>query len=208
MSDPTSTPAATTSKTEYESVAMEDGRKVDFAGKRQIQKEVIVDEKAGTVSVRFDFRNGSTRSISSSDLTDLTVLQSCGHGLAQKCGDEAAGLKDIDDIVAAVDDMMERLKKGEWRAVSTGAGDSFSGTHVVIKAVAEVTGKSVEAVKAFLQGKLDTAKAAGQALSRQELYASFRKPGTKTAAVIARLEAEKGQKASKVSADDLLAEIG
>ena len=88
------------------------------------------------------------------------------------------------------------------------AGDSFAGTSVVIRAVAEVTGKSVEAVKTFLQGKLDAAKAKGEKLSRQELYASFRKPGTKTAAVIARLEAEDAAgKSTKVDAADLLAEI-
>jgi hypothetical protein len=195
------------SKTEYETIEMTDGRKVDFPGKRQIQKDVTLDTNSGAVSVRFDFRNGKTLTISSVELSNETNLRSLGHGLAQKCGDETAGVKDLDDMVAAVEDMMGRLKAGDWR-VASAAGDSFSGAHVVIKAVAEVTGKSAEEVKAFLQGKLDKAKAAGQALSRQELYASFRKPGTKTAVVIERLEAEKGSKASKVNADDLLAEIG
>ena len=202
----TATPAKP--KTEYEKVGMRDGREVEFPGKRQVQKSVTVDEAAGTVSVRFDFRNGDTATISSHELPGETQLLALGHGLSQKCGDEAAGAKKIEDIVAAVTDMMGKLKKGEWRVPST-AGDSFSGTHIVIQAICEATGKSVEQVKAFLQGKLDAAKAAGASLSRQELYASFRRPDSKVAAIISRLEAEDAAKGGgKVSANDLLAELG
>jgi hypothetical protein len=194
-------------KTEYEKVVMADGREVEFPGKRQILKTVTIDEAAATVAVRFDFRNGKVLSLGSTELGAVTQLQSLGHGLAQKCGDEAAGEKKIDDIVAAVEDMMGRLRKGEWN-VPRQPGDSFSGTSVVIRAVAEVTGKSAEDVKAFLQGKLDKAKAEGKALSRQELYASFRKPGTRTAEVIRRIEEEDAAgKTTKVSADDLLGEL-
>ena len=78
---------------------------------------------------------------------------------------------------------------------------------MVIKAICEATGKSVQFVKDFLQGKLDTAKAKGEKLSRAELYASFRNPTTKTGAIIARLEADKKVKAEKVNADDLMAEL-
>ena len=204
----TATPAKP--KTEYEKVGMKDGREVEFPGKRQVQKSVTVDEAAGAVSVRFDFRNGDTATISSGELPGETQLLALGHGLSQKCGDEAAGAKKIEDIVAAVTDMMGKLKKGEWRVPST-AGDSFSGTHIVIQAICEATGKSVEQVKAFLQGKLDAAKAAvpPQSLSRQELYASFRRPDSKVAAIISRLEAEDAAKGGgKVSANDLLAELG
>jgi hypothetical protein len=196
--------------TEYTAITMSDGRVVQFAGKRQMQKEVVIS--GSDVTVRFDYRNGETNSISSSQLSEATLLRLIGHGLAQKCGDEAAGEKDLDAIVPAVEDMMKRLVAGEW-TVARSSGDSFAGTNTVIRAVAEATSKSVEWVKDFLQKKLDTAKAAvaagnpAAALSRQELYASFKKPGTKTAAIIERLDAEKTQKASKVSAEDLLAEI-
>jgi hypothetical protein len=199
------TATAAKAKTEYTAVKMTDGREVQFPGKRQIQKEVTVSED-GNVSVRFDFRNGSTLTLASSELDNSTVLQSIGHGLSQKCGDEAAGSKDIDDIVAAVDDMMSRLRRGEWRTPAA-PGDSFAGASIVVKAVAEASGKTVEEIKAFLQKKLDTAKAEGKALTRQDLYASFRKPGTATAAIIQRLEAEKASKAGGPSAEDLLAEI-
>jgi hypothetical protein len=182
---------------------MLDGREVGFAGKRKMVKEIHIGPDSATV--RFDFRNGETRSFTTT-IGDPLFLQLAGHGAAQKIGDETAGVEDVDDMTVAVDDMIARLRAGEWGATRT-AGDSFAGASVVIRAICEVTGKAVSDVKAFLQGKLDKAKAAGQRLTRNELYASFRRPGSKTAEVIARLEAEKAAKASSVDADELMAEM-
>lgn len=187
--------------TEVEQVTMEDGRVVGFAGKKRLSKEVIID---GTnVQVRFDFRNGQTRTFT---LSSANLYQLAGHGASQKIGDETAGEEDLDDMVIAVDDMIARLERGEWTATRA-AGDGFSGASVVIKAICEVTGKSVQYVKDFLQSKLDAAKARGEKLSRAELYASFRNPATKTGAVISRLEADKKSKVQKVDANDLMAEL-
>ena len=47
---------ATKQETQIETVKMDDGRVVDFPGKRQILKSSIIDEQAGTVAVRLDFR--------------------------------------------------------------------------------------------------------------------------------------------------------
>lgn len=203
----TETKAAAKSKVEYEKVKMVDDREVQFAGKRKMNKEVLVDEANGTVNVRFDFRNGQTLSIGSADLTRALNLQALGHGLSQKCGDNAAGVDEIDDMVIAVEDVIKQLKGGDWSAARE-AGDSTAGASIVIKAIAEVTGKSIDFVKEFLQKKLDAAKAAGQKLTRQDLYASFRRPDTPTGQVIKRLEEEKLAKASKVDTSSLLAEIG
>ena len=196
-----STPATKRVAAEVEQVSMEDGRTVGFAGKRRLIKEVVIEGKV--VQVRFDFRNGVTRTFTASK---DNLLQLAGHGASQKIGDETAGLEELDDMVVAVEDMISRLDKGEWTAVRS-AGDGFSGASVVIKAICEATGKPVDFVKTFLQGKLDTAKARGEKLSRAELYASFRNPTTKTGAIIARLEADKKVKAEKVNADDLMAEL-
>ena len=187
--------------TEVEQVVMEDGRTVAFSGKRRMLKDVIIDGQE--VSVRFDFRNGATRTFV---VTDANRAQLAGHGAAQKIGDETAGVEDLDDAVIAVDDMIARLNKGEWTAARA-AGDGFSGASVVIKAICEVTGKTVEFVKNFLQSKLDAAATKGEKLSRGELYASFRNPTTKTDAVIARMESEKKAKVQKVDANDLMAEL-
>jgi hypothetical protein len=181
---------------------MTDGREVGFAGKRKMVKEVITD--GSEVVVRFDFRNGETRSFAVG-LDNPLILNLAGHGISQKVGDETAGVEDVDDMVVAVDDMIARLSAGEWRA-ERAAGDSFAGASIVIRAICEVTGKPVQAVKDFLQGKLDSAKARGEKLTRNELYASFRRPGTKTAEVIARLEAEKTSKSS-LDSTELLAEM-
>ena len=187
---------------EKEIVTMADGRSVEFAGKRKMLKDTTVD--GTSVSVRFDFRNGETRTFT---VPENLLGQFAAHGASQKIGDETAGVADLDDMVVAVEEIIARLVNGEWSATRA-EGDGFSGASVVIKAIAEVTGKSVDTVKAFLQAKLDAAAAKGEKLSRQELYKSFRAVGSKTGAVILRLEANKANKASKVNADDLLGELG
>lgn len=197
---------ATKTPTVYTDVTMSDGRVVKFAGKRKVQKDVEVTA-SGDVIVRLDFVNGESRMISTAELTRELILQACGHGLSQKIGDNFAGVEQVEDMVLETDDMISRLRKGDW-SVAREAGDSAAGASIVIKALMEVTGKDAATIKGFLQGKLDKAKAAGQKLSRQELYNSFRAPGTPTAPVIKRLEEERLTKSNKVSAMDLLGELG
>ena len=199
-------PAAARKEVERTPVTMDDGRVVEFAGNRQADKTVTTDEATGEVVVQIDFRNGKTVKISSAVLSRQITLQAVGHGLSQKIGDSYASEKKVDDMYLGAEEMVKRLTSGDWGKARE-AGDSMSGASIVIRALVEVTGKSIDAIKAFLQGKLDAAKAAGTKLSRQELYNSFRKPGTKTAEAIARLEAEENSKSNKVDANDLLAEI-
>ena len=193
--------------TVYEDVTMTDGRVVKFPGKRQTDKTVLEDSEGNATGVRFDFRNGQTRTLLFTEIDGKTQLRALGHGISQKAGDEYSGVKEVDDMVLAVDEIFTRLRAGDWAAPSEG-GDSMAGASIVIRAIVEATGKSVEVVKAFLQGKLDKAKAAGEKLSRQELYNSFRNPATPTGAIIKRLEEEKLSKSTKVNASDLLAEMG
>lgn len=200
-------------KAEVTMVKLTDGREVGFAGKRKMVKETILDEgkilvdgdtitlQAGAVTVRLDFRNGETRSFA---IPLSLIPRSAGHGGEQKLGDETAGEDKVEDMVLAVDDLIERLSKGEWNVPSEGG---FGGASIVIKAIMEASGKDLATVKAFLQGKLDAAKNAGQKLTRQELYASFRNPNSKTGQIIERLEREERSKASKVDADAALGEL-
>lgn len=183
---------------EVQTVTMTDGRKVDFVGKRQMLKSAEVD--GHTVHCRFDFRNGESRTFT---VPGHMLGQFAAHGALQKIGDEAAGEKDVDDMVVACDSVMERLHKGEWKAVRATAGDSFAGASVVIRAIGEVTGKTAGEVKAFLDAKL----AANPGLTRRALFASFRNPQSKTGQVIARMEQEKASKQETLHADDLLAEL-
>lgn len=194
-------------KTEYTEVEMNDGRKVKFAGKRKVQKEVLKNEAGEPTGVRFDYVNGYTHSLHFHEIPRQTTLELLAHGVAQKVGDEGAGVTNTDDIVLGHADMMKRLKGGEFYAAKQ-AGDSFAGASLVIRAIVEATGKTVEDVKVFLDKKLDQAKAKGEKLSRSELYASFRNPKSKTGQIIERLEKEERSKASKVDADSLLEEVG
>lgn len=200
----TPAPKAKRPPPEVTKVTMSDGREVSFTGKTQMQKDVM-EHDGKPVAVRFDFRNGETRTFSLADTSLL--LQFAAHGAKQKIGDEAAGEKDVDDMVLAIDAVLDRLAKGEWYA-ERAAGDGFSGASVVIRALVGATGKTQDEIKKWLNDKLEAAKAAGQTLTRNDLYQGFRKPGTKTAAIIARLEEEKRAKAAKLDGDQLLSELG
>lgn len=165
-----------------EVVKMTDGRSVTFVNKKRMIKESFIE--GDKVSVRLDFRNGETRTF----IIPASLIQKfAAHGAEQKLGDETAGTEKVDDMVIEVDDLIERLSKGEWGTVRT-AGDSFAGASVVIRALVEVTKKPVQTIKDFLQKKLDTAKARGESLSRKALYDSFRDPRTPVGAKIRELE--------------------
>lgn len=184
---------------EAKEVRMTDGRTVKFVGKRRMIKESIAD--GSTVTTRFDFVNGETRSFTV-DLTDELAPKFLGHGIEQKVGDETAGDKDVEDMVLHVDNILDRLSKGEW-GIERGASDGFAGANVVMRAIAEVKGKDINWVKEMLKKKL----ADNPGLTRQKLYAAFRAPGAKTAPVIARMEAEKAAKDGGIDANEALAEF-
>lgn len=200
---------------EEKSVKMQDGRTVVFVGKRKLIKETLIDDakvkvdgthvtlNEGAVGVRLDFVNGETR-LWTPPLA--LIAKSVGHGLEQKLGDETAGVDDVDDCVIAVDELLAQLDKGDWTSRAEGTG-GFSGAHVVIQAIMEASGKTQDVVKAFLNGKIEAAKAKGEKLSRKELYDSFRKLGTKVGDIVARMEREKAAKATKVDADAELAAL-
>lgn len=202
-------------KTEVTTVKMSDGREVGFAGKRRMVKETLIDDSKiavdgntitledGAVSIRLDFRNGETRTWA---VPVSLVAKTCGHGGEQKLGDETAGDESIDDMLINVDDLLGRLRQGEWRTAAR-EGGGFSGASVVIRALMEASGKTQEQIKDFLQKKLDAAAAKGEKLSRQDLYNSFRNPNSKTGQIIERLEREARSKASKVDSDAALAEL-
>ena len=93
-----------------ETVSMTDGRLVDFSGKRRMQKSSwhALDN---TISVRLDFRNGQTRTLT---LRQDMIEMYAAHGAERKLGDEIVGAKDIADAVRAIDKLIARLDRGEW----------------------------------------------------------------------------------------------
>jgi hypothetical protein len=203
--------------TEYIKVAMEDGRTVEFPVSRKTSKDYLYDADGKIVGVRFDFVSGATRSLMFAELNEDVQLQSCGHGILQKGGDEYSGVKEVDDMVLAVEEIFARLRNGEWAAAGKEAGDSMAGASIVIRAVLEDLNNKMSAagkplkdtafIKAFLQGKLDAAKGRGEKLSRQDLYNTFR-TSPSTGPIIRRLEEEKLVKSNKADANVLLEEMG
>lgn len=182
---------ATKSTVEKIPVTMTDGRTVEFNKKQKLVKTSTIDEAAGTVTTVLDFVNGETRTFTSP--TSL-VLRFAAHGIEQKLGDAIAGENEIADAVLSVDDLIKRLEAGEWN-VTRSAG-AFAGTSILIQALVEASGKTVEDVKAFLSTKSQAEKIA---LRRSD----------KLRPIIERLEADKASKSKNaVDTDSLLGELG
>lgn len=175
-------------ETAVETVTMQDGRIVEFAGKRKLLKESLQSPE-GKVQVRLDFRNGETRLFT---LPDNLLAKFAAHGAEQKLGDEIAGLADVDDCVIAIDELIDRLYNGEWGVKREANG--MAGTSVLVRALVEHTGKTVEQIKTFLSGK-----------SQAEKVALRNNPKVKP--IVERIEAEKASKGSKVDTDALLGEL-
>ena len=172
-----------------ETVTMEDGLIVEFAGKRKLQKESFVTAE-GLIQVRLDFRNGQTRLFT---IPAPMVAKFAAHGAEQKLGDEIAGLDDIDDCVLATDALIDRLYNGEWGVKREANG--MAGTSVLVRALVEHSGKTVEEIKKFLANK-----------SQAEKVALRSNPKIKP--IVERIEAEKAAKKGNVDTDAMLNEIG
>jgi len=175
-------------ETTYETVRMSDGRTVDFPGKRQVIKNSRVTDD-GALQTVLDYRNGETRTFT---IPPAMVSQFALHGAEQKLGDEMAGIKDLEDAILAVDELIDRLYNGEWGVKREASG--IAGTSVLVRALVEVTGKSLEQIKAFLSGK-----------SHAEKIALRSSPKIKP--VVDRIEAEKASRAAKVDTEAMLAEL-
>lgn len=193
-----------------ETVLMEDGRKVVFVGKRQVLKDSLingelfdsssepVDPTSNTLSVRLDFRNGSTRTY---PINPVLLTNFALHGALQKYGDELAGgvklddgtqSSDLDDWAATTDRLHERLAEGKWSIGRT--GDSMGGTSVLLKALIEASGKPIDELRAWLKGK-----------SQKEKSALRNAPKIKP--IVERIESEKASKSAAVDTDQLLSEL-
>jgi hypothetical protein len=175
-------------ETTYETIRMTDGRVVDFPGKTRLMKEAYADD-AGRLCVRLDFRNGEARVFA---MREDMITKFALHGAEQKLGDEIAGIKELDDAVLAIEDLIDRLAAGEWNQRREASG--MAGTSVLARAMVEATGKDMETIKTFLKTKTHAEKLALRASSRI-------KP------IVDRLEAEKAAKSASVDTEALLAEL-
>lgn len=190
--------AETDSKTVKIPVTMTDGTVVEFAGKRKMVKSTTIDADNMTITTRFDFRNGEFRTFTLGADSPL-LARFAAHGIEQKIGDEAAGTESVDDMVLDIEDVIDRLNKGEWNVRREGGGNQ--GASVLLQALVELykdspSPKSAEQIREFLKTKSQAEKVAMRA-------------NPKLKPIIDRIEAEKAAKSgAKVDTDALLAELG
>ena len=182
------TPKVSKKETEYTTVTMDDGRVVEFPGKRRKQKQSI-ETVSGDLQVRLDFVNGESRLFT---LPLELISKFALHGAEQKLGDEISGLDDVEDAVMAIDDLMDRLSTGEWSIKRESSG--LAGASVLARALIELTGKAPTQVKTDLK-----------ALSQAEKNALRDHPKLKP--IIERLEVDKKKKPSTVDTNALLAKF-
>lgn len=178
-------------------VEMQDGRTVEFVGKRKLNKNFTISDEGFDLTVTLDFISGESREFKIS-ANDTLFARLAAHGALQKLGDEVAGLEDVEDQVIAIEDLTERLSKGEWGAErKRGEGNAMAGLSVLAKALVQTSGKSPEAVREFLKGKTNAEKLA-------------LRDNPKLKPIIAELEAKKKQKPKEnsIDSDALLGELG
>lgn len=184
----TAAPAAPKAKATavvYTTVKMDDGRTVDFAGKRKMLKSTEYADD-GSIKIRLDFVNGETRLFT---LPEPLLAKFAAHGAEQKLGDEIAGLEDVDDCVLAIDELTDRLNLGEW-GIKRDAG-GLAGTSILARALVELSGRTGAEVKTYLS---DLTHAQKNAL----------RTNPQLVPIIAKLEAAKAKKKAPVDTEAML----
>ena len=118
--------------------------------------------------LRLDFADGRTISLQPRDLTHEIRTMAILHGLKQKLVDAAAISRNtdtgrsatIDDKFNAVDEVFKRLIAGTWNK-GAGAGSSAVRGGLLFRALCMLyTEKTPDAIRAFLEKKTPTEKAA------------------------------------------------
>lgn len=201
---------------ELRPVTMKDGRVVNFAGKRKMNKDVVIAEDRSGVSVRIDFDNGETGLY---PVPAHLLLEAAGHGMSQKLGDYVAGLVDkdtkepasSDDMYLEIGTLYDRLSPdgSTWNQAGEGGGGATGGS-LVVQALMELKGKTREAIIDFINSIVKEEEAKGNKVTRQAVYQSFRGVAS-VKAIVDRLQAEKDAKNTstpKVNADELLERMG
>ena len=178
---------------EVETVKMEDGRAVDFVGKKKIDKSgfKLAD---GTLGIRIDFRNGQTRQY---PLRPDMIEKFATHGAEQKYGDQLAGAKDehgqpldVEDMVLELDALHKQLyEDGDWTTKRDASG--MAGTSILARALAEIKSKTLPEILESLKK-----------LSHKEKMALRLNPKVKP--TVDRLEAERAAKGTQVDSDSVL----
>lgn len=162
-----------------ETIEMSDGRKVTFAGKRNIQQTMFFDENGHWLHNRIDFRfemsdvypentilvprPADDFIVQVGDESRLGMEQYAAHGAKQKHGDLAAGAKGKDGQETTVEDLYDAIKRGVDSFYDEGVwserreASGLAGTSVLLRAMVAYskdrgTGKTVQDARETLKG--------------------------------------------------------
>lgn len=198
--------AQASEKSEVRKIAMKDGREVEFAGKRKMLKDTVIEGEV--VKVRFDFDSGDVLWVT---VPSHLVLRAAGHGFEQKLGDSVAGMKDeetkeaasSEDMYLAIEELASRLTEANstWNVNREGTG--IGGQSILLRALIEHSGLDAEKVKAFLSKCTPAQK---MAMRIDQSAKKIGKNGLTVPQTVEKLEAEKKAKAPKIDTDALMAE--
>lgn len=164
---------------EGETIEMSDGRKVTFAGKRNIQQTMYFDKDGRWTHNQIDFRFETSEVypentikvprpaddfiVQVGDEPRIGLEQYAAHGAKQKHGDLAAGAKGKDGQETTVEDLYDAIKRGVdsfydegiWSERREASG--LAGTSVLLRAMVMYskdrnTGKTVQDARDVLKG--------------------------------------------------------
>lgn len=113
------------------------------------------------------YADGSSDAVQWSDLTDQIRAHLMAHGWKQKVADGAAKSRDPEtgrsatdgEKISAMRAIAQRLAAGVW-AIAGGGGGASSEKMLLIRALAEFSGKSLDDARAFVEGKTKTQQTA------------------------------------------------
>jgi hypothetical protein len=108
---------------------------------------------------------------------------------------------DIEDMVLEMEKLDESIQAGKWSTRKE--GDGMGGTSILIKALLEYSGRTIDQIKAFLKDK--------DAKFKIALRLDDKKPskvtGLTMAATVKKIEAEKALKGPKVDTSAALGDL-
>jgi len=124
-------------------VKCEDGTEVRFPGKRKMQIAITLAE--GALKGVIYFLNGRVLPV---DVAAEHTHNFIEYGFGQKVRDNVAGETDVDDMVVATQNQLERFAKGLWN--ETRERGAFSGASLLIQAIVQLTGRPIADVSAWV----------------------------------------------------------
>lgn len=140
------------------------------------------------MEVVFTLANGKSITFDLNKCSEEMLKDLAKHGASQKIGDAAASCSKDEEYSRAFEQMSsvaDNLVKGLWKAEGSGG----SGTGILAEALAEITGKKLEAVQKAIE-----------AADEEKLKTWRSKPKVK--AVVARISAERAAARAAAAEDE------